>query len=120
MAFLRCGSVRFSEIVTSTVRFSEIVKPTVRFGAVFRCREPYGAVRRYVYVLRFGAVFGYRQTFGAVRCGFQEGKNPTVRCGAVNRTEPHRTDRKNRTVKNPKKLPPHMLREGEESWIVCV
>ena len=42
---------------------------------------------------------------GAVRCGFQEGKNPTVRCGAVNRTEPPRSDRKNRTVKNPEKLP---------------
>ena len=31
---------------------------------------------------------------------------PTVRIGAINRTEPHRTDRKNRTVKNPANLFP--------------
>ena len=55
---LRCGSVRFSDIVNSTVRcgaviilrcesvrFSEIRNPTVRFGAVFRYRKSYGAVR---------------------------------------------------------------------------
>ena len=42
------------------------------------------------------------KTNGAVRGSvLKEGKNPTVRVGAVNRTEPHRTDRKNRTVKNP-------------------
>ena len=76
---LRCGSVRFSDLVNPTVRFGYIVFSTVRFGAVFR----------------------YRKTYGAVRCGFQERQNPTVRFGAVNRTEPHRTDRKNRTVKNP-------------------
>ena len=60
---------------------------------------------RFVYNLcptvRFGAVFQYRKTCGAVRCGFKEGKDPTVRFDAVNHTEPHRTDRKNRTVKNP-------------------
>ena len=32
---------------------------------------------------------------------FSDIVKPTVRCGAVNRTEPHRTDRKNRTVKSP-------------------
>ena len=76
----------------------------MRFGVVFRNRKTYGSVR-FSDVLsstvRFGAVFGHRKTYGAVRCGFQEGKNPTVRFGAVNRTEPHRTDRKNRTVKSP-------------------
>ena len=51
--------------------------------------------------MRFGAVFQYRETYGAVRFGFEEDKNPTVRFGAVNRIKPHRTDRKNRTVKNP-------------------
>ena len=66
MAFLRCGSVRFSNVVSPTVRLGATLCPTVRFGAVFR----------------------YRQTCGAVRCGFQESKNRTVRCGAVNRTQP--------------------------------
>ena len=69
---LRCGSVQFSEVVNPTVRFGYILCPTVRFGAVFR------------YIVKH-----------AVRCGADlEGKIPTVRCGAVNRTEPHRTDRK--------------------------
>ena len=36
-----------------------------------------------------------------MRFGFEEGKNPTVQVGAVNRTAPRRTDRKNRTVENP-------------------
>ena len=48
-----------------TVRFGDILCPTVRFGAGLQ----------------------YRETDGAVRCGFQEGKNPTVRFGVV----PHRT-----------------------------
>ena len=73
MAFLRCGSVRFQEIRNLTVRF----------GVVFRCREPFGAVRLYF------------MSYGAVRCGFEEGKHPTV-----NRNEPHRTDRKKGTVTN--------------------
>ena len=98
------------------MRFLKIVKPSMRFGAVFRCREPYGAVR--CYVMSYGPVrcgflispnlwcgavrFSRRhKSYGAVRCGFQEGTNPTVRYGAVNRTEPHRTDRNSRTVKNP-------------------
>ena len=63
----------------------------MRFGVVFRNRKTYGSVR-FSDVLsstvRFGAVFGHRKTYGAVRCGFQEGKNPTVRGGVVNRTEP--------------------------------
>ena len=84
----------------------------MRFGAVFGCCKSYGAVRccdisygaiRRGCILcptvRFGAVFQYRKTYGAVRFGLEEGKNPTVRFGAVNHTEPHRTDRKNRTVK---------------------
>ena len=71
------------------MRFRAVIYPTVRFGAVFRCREPYGAIRLYFMSygvvrcgsVRFGAVFRYRKTYGAVRCGFQEGKNPAVRCG---------------------------------------
>ena len=54
MAFLRCGSVRFSKIVKATVRFGVFKYPTVRFGAFFRNQESYGAVR----------------------LGFEEGKNP--------------------------------------------
>ena len=70
--------------------------PTVRFGAVLINRESYGRFGAVIYpTVRFGAVFQHH-TYGAVRCGFQECKNPTV-----NRTEPHRTERKNRTVKNP-------------------
>ena len=72
---LRCGSVRFSDVVNPTVRFGYILCPTVRFGAIFQ----------------------YRKAYGAVRFGFEEGKNPTVRFGAV----PHRTGRKKLTVKNP-------------------
>ena len=83
------------------MRFGAVMYPTVRFGAVFRIRECYGAVPtvRFGYILcptvRFGAFFQYRKTYGAVRCGFEEGKNSTVRFGAVNGIEPHRTDRKN-------------------------
>ena len=72
----------------------------MRFGAVLETRKSNGAVRFFVNpTVRFGAVFLFRKIYGAVRCGL--GKNPTVRCGAVNRTETHQTDRKNRTVKNP-------------------
>ena len=71
------------------MRFSNVVNPTVQFGYIL------------CLTARFGAVFRYSKTYGAVRFGFEEGKNPTVRFGAVNRTEPHRTDRKNRTKKNP-------------------
>ena len=39
--------------------------------------------------VRFGAVFRNQESYGAVRCGFEEGKNPTVLFGAVNRAEPH-------------------------------
>ena len=119
---LRCGSVLSSDIGNPTVRFGAVIYPTVRFGPVFRIRECYDAVR-------FGAVFRCREpygavrlcflSYGAVRCrsvrfsnivkpsvrfGFEEGKSPTVRFGAVNLTEPHRTDRKNRTLKNPAML----------------
>ena len=76
---LRCGSVRFEDVVNPTVRFGYISCPTVRFGVVFQ----------------------HRKTYGAVRFGFAEGKNPTVRFGAVNRTEPHRTDRKKLHRKEP-------------------
>ena len=67
--------MRFSDIVNRTVRFGAVICPAVRFGAVFKNRKCYGAVRFFMY--------------------------PTVRFGEVNRSEPHRTDRKNRTVKNP-------------------
>ena len=73
------------------MRFSDVVNPTVRFGYIL-CPT-----------VRFGAVFQYRATYGGVRFGFEEGENPTERFGAGNRTEPYRTDRKNRTVKNPEK-----------------
>ena len=74
---LRCGSVRFSDVVN----------PTMRCSVIF-------------YVLRCGSV------------RFADIVRPTMRCGAVfqrakilrwgnNCTEPHRTDRKNRTAKNP-------------------
>ena len=91
---VRCGFEKSETLQCGSVRFSEIVKPTMRFGAVFRCRERYGALR--CYVMSNGPVRCYfpissHLWCGAVRCGFQEGKNPTVRCGAVTRTEPHRT-----------------------------
>ena len=81
MAFLRCGSVGFRKLEIlrcDSVRCSKIVDATLRFGAGFRNQKSYGAVR----------------------FGFDEGKNPTVRFGAV-----HRTDRKNCTVKTPDKCP---------------
>ena len=85
---LRCGWVRFSHVVNPTVRFGYVLYPTVRFGGVFQCHE----------------------TYVAVRCGFEQGKNRTVRFGAVirtePRTEPHRTDKKTRTVKKPGKNNP--------------
>ena len=65
------GAVRFPDSGNPTVRFGVVVFPTLQFGALLKNREGYGAVRR----------------------GFQEGKNPTVRCGAVNRTDLHRNDR---------------------------
>ena len=90
--------------------YSGFVNATVRFGAVFRCRELYGAVRLYFMsdgAVRCGFPISYSKTYGAVRCGSQEGKNLTVCFGAVNRAEPHRTDMKNRTVKNPVKKARH-------------
>ena len=50
--------------------------------------------------VRFGAVFVSEESFGAVRYGFEEGESTTVRFGAVAHAEPHRTDRKDRVVKN--------------------
>ena len=52
--------------------------------------------------LRCGSVLRYVLRSGSVR--FSDIVKPTVRCGAcgaVNRTEPRRIDRKNPTVKNP-------------------
>ena len=72
----------------NTVRCGFDGIPTVWFGAVLRNRESYGAVRCGLQILE------------VLRCGsvrFSDVVNPTVRF--VNRTEPHRTDRKNRTVK---------------------
>ena len=51
--------------------------------------------------MRIGAVFLFRKTYVAVPCSFPGGKYHPVRCGGVNRTEPHQTDRKSRSVKNP-------------------
>ena len=108
------GAVRFRWHSYGAVRcgFKKLGNLTVRFGAVFRCREPYGAVR--LYFLSYGAVRCGFQMSWTLRCGsviffvllcgsvrFSDIVKPTVRCGAVNRTEPHRTDRKNRTVKSP-------------------
>ena len=47
---LRCGSVRFSDIVHPTVRFGAVIYPTVRFGSALK----------------------YGKSYRAVRCGFQE------------------------------------------------
>ena len=104
---LRCGSVRFSNIGKATVRFGADLETRKSNGAVRLVLKSYGAVLCGFpggKTLRCGAVrFSRRRQkpYGAVRCGFPGGKNPTVRCGAVNRTGPDRTDRKNRSVKNP-------------------
>ena len=89
---VRCGLKKSGILRYGSVPFSAVVIHKVRFGAV-----------TYPTTVRFGAVFQYRQTCGAVRFGFQESKNPTVRFGAVNRTEPHRPDRKNHDARNPEK-----------------
>ena len=79
---LPCGSVRFPKIVNATARFAFFMYIfTVRFGAVFRNLN--------------------EESYGANWCGFKEGENPTVRFGAVKHTDPHGTDKRNRTVKNP-------------------
>ena len=51
--------------------------------------------------VRFGAGFRNQESYGEMRFGFEEGQNPTVRFGAVSRPDPHRIDRKNRTVGKP-------------------
>ena len=79
---VRCGFRR-----CGSVRFSDVVNPRVRFGCIL-CRT-----------VRFGAVFRYRQTSG------------TVRCGAVNRTAPHRT-------KSVGKTAPQTLPKNSNSWIL--
>ena len=66
---LRCGSVRFSDIVNPTVRFGAVIYPTVRFGAVLENRKCYGTVRC------------FHVSYGAVRCGFQ--KSGILRCSSV-------------------------------------
>ena len=95
------GAVRYCDISYGAVleRFSEFVNATVRFGAVFRCREPYGAVRLF-YVLRCGSARFSNIVKPTVRCGSVLKRAKILRCGSV-RFEPHRTDRKKRTVKNP-------------------
>ena len=67
---LRCGSVRFSDVVNSTVLFGYILCPTVRFGVVFQ----------------------YRTVKPTVRCGavFKRAKIP--RCASVRLTAPNRTE----------------------------
>ena len=96
---LRCGSVRFSDIIVNpNVRFSFVINPTVRFGAVFQNRESYCAVRcsfRKSKILRSGSVrFPVEPIF--LRCGSNPGReNRTTHaflCGApyiyINRTKP--------------------------------
>ena len=57
---LRCGSVRFSNVVNPTVWFGAVIYPTVRFGAVFKYCKSYGLVRC------------CDISYGAVRRGFQK------------------------------------------------
>ena len=45
MVFIRCGSVRLSDVVNPTIRFGAVIYPAVGFVAVFRIRKCYGAVR---------------------------------------------------------------------------
>ena len=66
---LRCGSVRFSDIINPTARFGAVIYPTVRFGAVYKNRAWFCAVR------------SLHASYGAVRCGFQ--KSGILRCGSV-------------------------------------
>ena len=77
---LRCGSVRFSDVVNPTVRFGYVLCPTVRCGAVSQ----------------------HRKTYGAVRCGSVLKRAKMLRCGSVRLTAQNRTEPKgkNRTVKN--------------------
>ena len=96
MAFLRCGLVRFKKIGNLTVRFGAIFKYWKSYGAVPCCDISYGAVR-------CGSVRFSDIVKPTVRCDAVFKRAKILRCGAVNRTEPHRTDRKNRTVKNPDK-----------------
>ena len=92
MTILRCGSVRFSKIA----KFYGAVRCFhVSYVAVRCFHVSYAAVRCVFRKIRNPTV-----QCGAVRCGFEEGENATVRFGAL-RTDPHRTDRKNRTVKKP-------------------
>ena len=99
--FLRISSIRTVRNACSTdchhilrcgVRFFFVDNPTVRCGAV-RFLLFYGTARCGFFLSRI-------LRCGAVRCGFVRGK--IVRCGAVrlNRTTPHRTIRKNRTLKS--------------------
>ena len=67
---LRCGSVRFSDIVNPTVRFDAVTYPKVRFvpvlkTGILRC----GSVRFCKIgnrTVRFGAVFRNEKSYGAV------------------------------------------------------
>ena len=60
LEIIRCGSVRFSDIVTHTVQCGAGMYPTVRFGAG-------------VYpMVRFGGVLKNMKSYGADRCGFEK------------------------------------------------
>ena len=61
-----------------SVRLSKVANLAVRFGYIFM---PYGG----------GSGRLPDTVLPTVRRGFQEGNNPTVRCGTV---KPHQTDRK--------------------------
>ena len=95
-----------------TVRFCAVFGCSTSYGAIWCCDISYSAVRcgfqmnstvRFGNVLsptvRFSAVFQNRKTHGAVRCDLKRAK--ILRCGLVRLTARNRTDRKNRTVKNP-------------------
>ena len=83
------------DVVNPTVRFSYILCPTLRFGAVFR----YYWKTYWVGAVRCSAVrFSRWQKSYLVQCGVVRFKRISP---SFNRTSPHRTDRKDRNVKNP-------------------
>ena len=111
---LRSGSVRFSGIGNPTVRFGAVMYPTARFGAV-RCGFQMSWTLRcgsiIFYILRCGSVRFSDIVKPTVRCGAVFKRAKILRCGAVRCGQPHRTDRKNRTVKNPEYI-------GHQRWIM--
>ena len=70
---VRCGFHILEMLRCGLVRFSEIVHATVRSGAVFRCREPYGAVQCGFPISKtYGAAMRFsrgQKSHGSVGCG---------------------------------------------------